>query len=39
MKFVEFLNKKINEMTCRFEDFLKITKGDFICEVNGQRIA
>ena len=39
MKFLEFLNKEINEMTCRFEDFLKITKGDFICEVNGQRIA
>lgn len=26
-------------MIYRFEDFLKITKGDFICEVNGKRIA
>lgn len=26
-------------MTCRFEDFLKITKGDFICVVNEKRIA
>lgn len=26
-------------MTYRFEDFLKITKGDFICEVNEKRIA
>ncbi len=26
-------------MFYRLEDFLKITKGDFICEVNGKRIA
>ena len=26
-------------MTCRFEDFLVIAKGDFFCEVNGKRIA
>jgi len=24
---------------CRIEDFLKIAKGNFICEVNGKRIA
>lgn len=40
VKFAEkILNKEINDMTCRFEDFLKITKGDFICKVNGKRIA
>ena len=40
MKFVEkTMNTEINDMTCRFEDFLKITKGNFICEVNGKRIA
>lgn len=26
-------------MFYRLEDFLKITKGDFICKVNGKRIA
>lgn len=26
-------------MFYRLEDFLKITKGDFTCEVNGKRIA
>ena len=39
MKFVgEILNREIEDVIYRFEDFLKIVKGDFICEVTGKRI-
>lgn len=40
MKFVEeIINKEIDDMIYRFEDFLEIAKGDFICEMGGKRIA
>lgn len=33
MKFAErIINKEMHNITCRFEDFLKIAKGTFICE-------
>ncbi len=30
----EILNKETDDMLYRFEDFLEIVKGDFICEVD-----
>ena len=39
MKFTEEIQKEIDDMIYRFEDFLKIVKGDFVCEVDGKRIA
>ena len=39
MKFAEsILNKERYDMPCRFDDFLKITKETFICEMNGKEL-